>query len=342
MPTEAEELQAKEFLKRAEIRTMRKDLLKLREADSLKERDKIATIKTLEEQQAEQKKKFEEQEKLREESERMKRQEVLSRNSAQEYDAEKDLKKYATEEEKQEIFLFESQRLGLNKQIDEIETKKDPGLKLDKNNILLEVSNWQNKLKEILGEEKKLEDEQKLIAEKAQASTIPSEKKSLEDRRWDLDKQIQDIEKKRWEVEKQIQALEEKIKSIDQLSQQLVVDKNELRNKVLGIDKSLRDVYSIIMARVEEKRRGDAAEQVAARQRQEKLRMDKNEQIQRAQWAGKNQKPEKGFLSKASDKLKEKISTSAITEEDQRKKFLQDVEQNVSKSGSQQQEKSNL
>ena len=51
MATQAEETQAKEFLKRAEIRTMRKDLLSLREADSLKERDKIATIKTLEDSQ---------------------------------------------------------------------------------------------------------------------------------------------------------------------------------------------------------------------------------------------------------------------------------------------------
>ena len=50
MVTQDEETEAKDFLKRAEIRTMKKDLLKLREVDSLKERDKIATIKTLEEQ----------------------------------------------------------------------------------------------------------------------------------------------------------------------------------------------------------------------------------------------------------------------------------------------------
>ena len=37
MVTQAEEEQAKEFLKRAEIRTMKKDLLALREVDSLKE-----------------------------------------------------------------------------------------------------------------------------------------------------------------------------------------------------------------------------------------------------------------------------------------------------------------
>jgi class 3 adenylate cyclase len=56
MTTETEEQQAREFLKRAEIKTMHKDLAVLREADSVKERDKIATIKTLEEQLEEKKK----------------------------------------------------------------------------------------------------------------------------------------------------------------------------------------------------------------------------------------------------------------------------------------------
>ena len=41
MVTADEEAQAKEFLKRAEIRTMKKDLMALREVDALKERDKI-------------------------------------------------------------------------------------------------------------------------------------------------------------------------------------------------------------------------------------------------------------------------------------------------------------
>ena len=50
MTTQVEEQQARDFLKRAEIRTMKKDLRVLREKDALKERDKIAKIKTLEEQ----------------------------------------------------------------------------------------------------------------------------------------------------------------------------------------------------------------------------------------------------------------------------------------------------
>ena len=76
MVTADEETQAKEFLKRAEIRTMKKDLLQLREVDSLKERDKIAKIRTFEEQLAS-------SAKAKADKEKSGRQEVLQRSEKQ-------------------------------------------------------------------------------------------------------------------------------------------------------------------------------------------------------------------------------------------------------------------
>ena len=85
MATQAEETQAKEFLKRAEIRTMKKDLLALRETDALKERDKIAKIKTLDEQ-LEEKKQADAASlaKTAATTEKVKREEVLEKNEGQE------------------------------------------------------------------------------------------------------------------------------------------------------------------------------------------------------------------------------------------------------------------
>mgnify|MGYP001603194816 FL=1 len=201
MPTETEELQVKEFLKRAEIKTMKKDLQALREVDALKERDKIAKIRTLEEQRLEQEKKLQEKERAKAQVEKTERETVLEKGAVQEREAEKDLKEYATEQEKQQIFQFESERFNFEKQADAIDKEKGPALKLKKNEILIEKKNWETKLNSILGQEKKLEDEQSFVAQKAQQSAIASEKKSLEQRRWDLDKEIQEIEKKRWEVD---------------------------------------------------------------------------------------------------------------------------------------------
>ncbi|MCX6719776.1 MAG: hypothetical protein NTV36_01540 [Candidatus Staskawiczbacteria bacterium] len=321
MITQEEETQAKEFLKRAEIRTMRKDLLKLREVDSLKERDKIATIKTLDEQL--------EEKKLTEKNAGIKK--VLQRNEKQEVVAEKDLKNYATEQERQQIFLLESQKLGFEKQADEIDQKKDPELKLEKNKLLLQKRDWQAKLNTIVEQEKKLETEQKFVSEKSQTTTIPSERKGLEERRGDLEKQIQEVEKTRWQAEKQIEELEGKVSQIDKSSDALVVVKNDLRNKILGIDKSLREIYSVVIAREEERRSGMAKDQIAKREALSKVRAEEKEIVQRQQRSP----------AQIPVPIRKTAQSPFAVENEQRKKFLQDVEQGSQIPGAQQQ-KSNI
>jgi len=326
MPTENETLQVKEFLKRAEIKTMRKDLRALREFDALKERDKIVKIKTLEEQRLEQAKKLAEKEKLQSQTEQIKREGVLEKNAVTERLAEKDLKEYATEQERQQIFQFEAQRLSFGKQSDLIDKEKDPALKLQKNGILIEKRNWEEKLKSVLDQEKKLEDEQNFIAQKSQQSTIGPEKKSLEQRRADIDANIQEIEKKRWEIEKQLESLEKKIKDTDSASEQLVQEKNSLKQKILGIDKSLRDMYSGVIARVEEKRRNEAQGQKFSQEALAKVRLEQKEQIQRQQRPQIGQQQNKDFFANIPVPVKEKILGTTQSEEEQRKKFIQDVE----------------
>lgn len=341
MVTETEELQTREFLKRAEIRTMRKDLQVLREADALTERDKIARIKTLEEQLAEKAKTdLSAPVKFTPEREKSEREEVLQKNESQERIAEKDLKNYATEQERQQIFLFESQRLGFEKQVDAIDQEKDPALKLEKNKILLQRREAQSKLDSILDQEKKMEDEQKFITEKEQITTVASQKKGLEQSRWDLDKKIQDVEKKRWEAEKQIQDTDNKITQIDKSSEQLVTEKNILRDKILGVDKSLREIYSAVMAREEEKRRGQSQEQVAQREALSKVRAEEKEKVQRQQW-GKTTAGSNAALGDAPVPMKKKLAASFEDEEKQRERFMQNVER-ASQTNNQPQQKSNI
>ncbi len=329
MPTEAEELQAKEFLKRAEIKTMKKDLLALREADSLKERDKIAHIKTLEEQRLDQEKELQKNEGIKAAAEKLGREEVLQKNEGQERIAEKDLKNYATEQERQQMFLLESQRLGFEKQMDAIDKEKDPALKLEKNKLLLQKRDWQTKLNSILEEEKKLEGEQAFVTQKSQTTTIPAERKGLEERRGEMEKGIQEVEKKRWEVEKQIENVDKETSNIDKSSDQLALEKNGLRDKILGVDKSLREIYSAVVAREEEKRRGQTKEQIAVKEAASKLRAEENEKVQREQWSGvaaKTRTKEESYLSKAPMAVRKKIIKAGETEDEQRTKFLHDVE----------------
>jgi uncharacterized coiled-coil protein SlyX len=337
MATELEEIQAKEFLKRAEIRTMKKDLRALREFDALKERDKIAKIKTLEEQRLEHEKQLRELEEAKLSVEKTQREKILGENSTQERLAEKDLKQYATEQERQQIFLFESQRLSFEKKVEEIDSKKDPALKLEKNKILLERNNWKTKLDAILEQEKKLEEEQGFITEKSQTSTIASEKKSLEQRRWELEEGIKEIEKKRWEIEKAIENINAQIVENDKSSETLVAEKNDLNQKILGVDKSLREIYSEIVARVEGQRAGKLEEQKLTRETLAKSRLIEKENVQREQW--------KPAIPVKKGRQKEKIANNIVVpgdlsipvpikkkavkiseEEVQRKKFTEKVE----------------
>ena len=93
---------------------------------------------------------------------------------------------------------------------------------------------------------------------------------------------------------------------------------------------SLRDIYSKIIKRVENKKRGLLEEQRAQAATTEQLSIDKKEKIQREQWTKPVQVPkEKEFLKGASDKMKEKLVESAKIEEKQRKKFLEDIEKQV-------------
>jgi len=321
MPTQIEEQQVKDFLKRAEVKTMKKDLRALRESDAIKERNRIVQLKTLEEQlNAQESQK--EKERAQNEAEKIARNKVLERNATQERMAEKDLKNYGTEQERQQIFLLESERFELENQIDLIDKKKDPALKLEKNNLLLKLRDWQTKLNAILEDESKLENEEKFLAEKEQASTIPAEKKGLEISRWDVEKKIQEIEKRRWEIEKQTEAIKVKVSQIDKSLDEFVDEKNRLRNKVLGADKSLREIYSVIIAREEERRRGELEEQKSRREAADIIKAKKNEDVRRQQWSGVPVKK----IQNERQAFKDKLAKSAQTEKEDREKFLQNIE----------------
>jgi hypothetical protein len=333
MPAQIEEQQVREFLKRAEIRTMKKDLQALREIDALKERDKIAKIKTLEEQRQEQEKKLQIAEKERAELEKAKREKILSENAAQEEMAEKDLRQYATEEELQKIFLFESQRIAFEEKVEEIGKKENTILKPEKDKILGQKGDWQRKLDAIIEKEKKLEEEKKFISQKSQESSFSSQKKGLEQRELDIEKEIQEIEKKRWAVEKEIQNIEGRIKEIDSSSDVSVSERNDLNEKIMGINKSLREIYFGIIERAENRKKQKSEELKASREKAAETRSFEKEKVRRQQW-GMSAKKEKFYnevprpnrLKVPVKKIPAKKIFDIETEEKRRKQFMQDVE----------------
>ena len=215
----------------------------------------------------------------------------------------------------------------MEKQIDILEQEKEPSLALEKNRLLIEKRNQEAKLNGIVEEERKVEKEEKFIGEKEKTSNVPSEKKSLEERRGELETKRQEIEKKRWAVEKEMKKLEDELGKRDADYQKITEEKNGLREKITMIDESLREIYSKIIKRVEDKKRGLLEQQQVEAAKTEQSASERKEKIQREQWTKPVQAPkEKEFLKGTSDKMKERITESAEAEEEQRKKFLEDIE----------------
>ena len=252
----------------------------------------------------------------------------MQKNNEEEKEAKTNLKKYATESEKQQIFLLESERFGLDNQIKTLEEQKEPDLKLQKNRILLIKGDWEKKLATILEEEKKLETEQKFISEREKETNISSEKQSLEKRRWDMEKERQKTETKRWEIEREIVKTDGQVKALDHDYEKIIAEKNGLKDKKSELDSSLRSIYSKIIRNIEDQRAEKERDKRMAQGEVAEKRAEEKEKIQRTQWSSTlspQMGREKEFLKGVSIPAKEKLLSQAENEEEDRKKFMENV-----------------
>lgn len=326
MTQEQDELQAKEFLSRTEIITMKKDLKKLREFDALAERNKI--VRGEPNKSASAKATADKSLDLKEAKEKFEREKVLDANRLQEIEAEKQLKDYASEEEKQRIFILESERINLEKKAKEDRARKEPELAMKKNELNLQKEKIVEKLNGIVQQERKIEDEEKFLGEKEKTTNIPEEKKSLEQGRWDLEKKREEIEKQRWEIERETLAKDKEIETVDTEYNKMVQEENNLKQQITEIDKQLRAIYAQIITRVQEVKKQEEFEKKSAQGERAKIEAKEKEAIQRQQWTKtpSMQSSEKEFLKGVPSLAKQKLSQQAKDEEENRKKFLQDVE----------------
>jgi len=329
-----QELQEKDLFQKADIRTMKKDLARLREDDSLKEREKIVKIKPAEEKAPKvinippevqvplpPPSPLQSILSLQEKEIAPAPEKILQQNTIQQNPKAKNAQ-FANEAEKQQIFLLQSERSNLEKQIKETNRGQEPGLILEKNKILIEQKDWQEKLGILVQEIEKSEAGQKTLEEKIKATNISSEKQALEKETWNVEGHRQEMEKKRWVMEAELSKLEERIKKLDQGYQQFNTQEDVLRAGIAKIDASLNAVYSAIAKRkeVEEKEAANAMLQKEKEDLEEKNSMQRQSNILSAE------NSEKEYLRGIPMATKEKLAKSAAVEEKQRRKFMEDVE----------------
>ena len=250
MPSDTEEQQAKEFLQRVEIRTMRKDLKALREGDVLKEKEKIAKIKTKEEITLEQGSQIPPPPLAEYKPKQTITEAGIAKNANEERATENSLKNYATEEERERIFSLEAERLKLEDELDVSGNKDASGTELQKDKMFASKDILQKNLSQIVESQKKLEGEQKFIIDQGKQAADETQKNNLEKAVNELDEQIKTQEKRRWAIEREVKDFEDKIQNMNVLLKKNVAEVNNARQRISGINMMLRDIYSGIISRV--------------------------------------------------------------------------------------------
>jgi len=329
-----EEIQLRDFLSRVSVRTMRKDLLQLREGQALKERAKIIQMKTPEEERME-REKIErlKQDQIRKETmtrESQLREAVLDKQNVEETEIMKGLKDYGSEEEKQKIFYFESENAELEKKLQALQKEQEPPVLLEKNKVMLERNEIEKRLQAIAEEEKGIEGGQKAVIESEKAANAPSDRQRLEKKRWEMEGSREKLEKKRWTIERELEAVEKKMQAVDEQSGKIAMAQKELKDKILANNASLRAVFAVISEREDTKRKSTEAERTAEALKRAEEEAKRKEEITRQQWT-KPKVEEKAFAKdlpqEKKTKLAERIQQTAGKEEEERKKFLASIEE---------------
>jgi|GEM_PF-4582755 hypothetical protein len=352
-----QDTEVREFLQRVKIRTMKKDLARVREADSLKEREKIGKIKVTKEpvnidsQDGADKNTISDVPtpvkvptppmpmvddtdplaKIPSQLENIlpsppqKKVPIITNQSTQENQAKEKVKQFATEPEKQQIFLLESQRLTLARQLQPDNTKINPRLTSEKNKLAAEQKNLQKRLAPLVARAEENETKEKSIEDREATADNSVQKQSLAKEKSALEEQKQRINTERWFVEKELVKLEEKMAELNENYHQFTGHERSIKEDMATIDGKLRSIYHSIIEREKAKKRAEAA---TLKKEPEPTTHDHKPNMREAIELplSENQEPEKEYLKGVPPATKEKLTKSAATEEKQRKKFIEDVE----------------
>ncbi len=226
-------------------------------------------------------------------------------------------KENATEEEKQQMFLLQSQKKDLEKQLQAIGSTKEVSVNAEKSALASEQKKLQEKLAGLIKEEGIIEAEEKNIADQEAQVAIPAERQALEKKRWELESQRQKIEKKRWAIENELVKLENNVKKLDEGFVIFNSRQSEIKNKINEINHALQQMHNHIA-------KGNPGKKTPFPNHEGKIH---SHPIKKSAEEPGLHRREKTYLKDIPKEAKEKLAESTVVEETQRRKFMEDVEQ---------------
>jgi chromosome segregation ATPase len=225
----------------------------------------------------------------------------------QERDEQSHIKDLATESEKQQIFLLQSKKADLQKEIAKGDQQNN--VMSEKNRLLSEKKDWQEKLSNILQEQKN-------------AAT---------------EKQKEDIEKKKWSVESELVKLESKIKDFDQNNEQLEAAQNNVKAEIADTEDLLKTIYANISQRQQAVKQEPSAPIIpkalerpeiftAPMTKEQAPKIPVKSTFKETPVIEQSSLQSREYLKQVPAAAMEKLEKSTEIEEKQRLKFMEDVE----------------
>lgn len=199
---------------------------------------------------------------------------------------------YALENEKQQIFALESQLTDIKNQLQTLGGEQEPSLNLEKNQILLKQTSQKDALESLIKEEEKIDQEIAVVEKSAKEITAPADRQHLEKERAAMENRRQEVEKKRWAVEQDVSKLDEQMKALETNYKGFGDQETTLKEKMASINDSLRTIYAGIIDREN----------------------------------SKPKMPQQPAPAKAAEKPAFAGSSGMAKENEQRRKFMEDIE----------------
>jgi hypothetical protein len=248
MPQQKPLSEKKEFLRREEIKTMQKEISKIREEGAQEEREKIksfeAAPKTKKEAVQEEKtiqkkeeKKIDDATRLRMILEQARKKTQSSQATTSQTAATNQVTPPLDQKPipKAPIKNVEPPAFDQKKQIEEtlrLLLIKKQSLETRKDQILKEVEQLKASLLPITEKEKAIKAEKTAIEEKEAQAALPEEKRTIENSRWQIDKQRQEIEKERWGIEEDLEDCQKEQSKIAANYQAVLLQEKEMQSQL--------------------------------------------------------------------------------------------------------------
>lgn len=296
--------QTKELFNRSDIRTMKKDLKKLREDDVLKEREKISSINI--------------SVKKSPSPYIVKKEDMPVLPPTANIDTPTDDRMEATEglseQEKENIFLLKSKRLDLAKQLD---TTPDQSslVTSQKNNALEQQKSLQEKLSILMQLKEEKENELKGESQNERAKDI-------------LEEQVQNIEKRRWQVERDLKENENQIQELDSRREKFGNQENVIKAQLSQTDDSLKTAYSQAKEGIAPIKSSPTAKSfpIPKTNPPAPYHAEPGKNDKQKEYTKNIPLAQKSAFAKTPATVMEKLEKSMETENKQRRKFMEDVE----------------